>query len=68
MVKKEIDRRAKAMGKYFKCTNKATCLGCRREKAYYAYKLAGNDWARNFWSKTYLAIESKYPDPYGLKG
>ena len=65
--KEEMIRREKIMGKYFKCTHKPTCLGCRREKAYYAFKLAGSDWGRKFWSNTYTAIELLYPDPYGVK-
>ena len=67
LTQKEIDRRAKIMGKYFKCTHKKTCLGCRREKAYYAYKLAGSDWSRSFWGDTYIAIEKLYPDAYGIR-
>ena len=65
--KKQLERYAKKMGKYFKCTHKTTCLGCRREKAYYAYKLAGSDWSRSFWGDTYTAIECLYPDPYGIR-
>ena len=65
--KKQLENYAKKMGKYFKCTHKKTCLGCRREKAYYAYKLAGSDWSRSFWGDTYTAIECLYPDPYGIR-
>ena len=65
--KKQLDKYGKKMGKYFKCTHKKTCLGCRREKAYYSYKLAGSDWSRSFWENTYLAIECLYPDSHGIR-
>ena len=60
MLTEEQIENAKKLGIYYECTNKPTCLGCRREKAYINYKTAGTDWARYFWAKTYQLIQYKY--------